>query len=690
MRAGRLDEDGHAFFRQGLENRPRGNVQAYPLAVNDRISTNGLYLAEKDGDRTALYLPGQAEPFRLFANRKALDAWIVQQAKDGTWADRFATTHFSATDARGLDGDPGVAQFLSKDLHRSTPLFGGGRIYPKALSATSRIEGDPFAYLSRTRQDKDLEDATWLVSGNGQYKDEKIVRMLEPIPVAGSVAQIYLGRGSERRDGIGRTVDDVFNLASIVVPERLAAREAGQAAAAVDTAIGADEQLVGSVARGSDTSVTLDSANMPGNAGVDYRARPAMDDGISLAGRTANANGVYSIAGRQYIELDGHAARIQGLADQGRRAILADRNGQALHGVHVWRGDLAWQVGSLRGGAPIGFGAKIKAALLPRRNLSPIPGSPAIQVGGPETRYGMRLTAQERQVFWDGGNVDNRALATEIIARADLKAQSLLDDARAYFSTLRGKTETMFELPQGSMPNRLVSSAPSAAPLWRSSADDRQILQAVYRQHDGFVIGETHTEEVARRFLMDNMGALRDNGVKTIYLELCDDVLGQDIEKFNRGEPMSAQLRHYLTTSVRRPINPSYGDEQFFLQARKHGITIKPIDTYAATRAEVNAADDRLKAMNYYSFRKITHDQVAHPGKWVALVGSAHLDKTSTQGVVSLGGLLNVPSMKIGQLPPQGNVDRMFITDYGDQLNVSPGVIYRRTSDWRLMVRPPR
>ncbi|WP_040501944.1 membrane-targeted effector domain-containing toxin [Herbaspirillum sp. YR522] len=689
--AGKLNESEHAFFRQGLENVEGGGVRTDALRMDGRTSHNGLYLFDKSGSRQGLYLPGEQQPFKVFADRGKLEAWFNQRAKDGAWVDRFARDHFSATDANGLDGGTGVATFFKTEFLQVIPST-AGVLYPKALSRSERIEGDPFDFLSGTMREKALEDADWQVNSNDEYQKQRTIQRFQDVPVGGSLVKAILGRGSQRAEGELELVGDAINAASLLVPGGAEARAAEETGAAVEAA----EQATSDAAieqagtmRGATSGTAMPRSTEPvGRDQLDYRVAPAVDHDVSLAGRVPGANQVYTIADKSYIALDGHAVRIQGLADQGRRAIVADQSGQALHGVQVLRSDDGWQVGALRGGAPTG------PRLIPRGK----PGTQANYLPGPafvsvpmtplpavDELYGMRLTPQERELAWNGPKTaEERSLAATLNARGAAKTRVLLTDANSYFSRLPVAQESMFELPAGTAPNQTLPGESAGAPTVLSGATDKQILSSVYQRHDGFFIGENHGETAVNSFLKTNMANLKANGVETIYMELSGDIIGEEIEKFNRGRFMSPQLRHYLTENLRESTDSPGGVVEIFEQAGRHGIAIKPIDTYAASRLKVDISGDRLKAMNYYALRKIEEDQRAHPGKWLAVVGGSHLDKTSTLGIPSLGTLLGVPSMKVRTAPPK--LGRIFITDYGDRVVDNGKFLYTRTSDWRLML----
>lgn len=685
MEAGRLSEGEHAFFRKGLENVKGSSVQVHPLNLGGRVSSSGLRLLDANGDRTGLYLPGEPEAFKTFANRGALETWFNQRAKDGAWVDRFAGTHFSANDANGLDGDTGVVEFLKKDLQQGYATY-SGRQYPKALSPTRRIEGDPFDYLSQTMKKKDLEDAGLLVNSNRDYHNKEVVRDFKDVPLAGGIVQMVLGRGSERKRGAEQVLDDVVNTALVVVPEVKPALEGVQAASAIgrlaeeggEAASGAAASGATAGERGLPQRVSQERERPP----VDYRVQPAIDHGVSLEGHTADANQVYAIGNQQYIDLDGHAARIQALTDGGRRAILVNESGHALHGAQVWRGDSGrWQVASLKGGAPgwpklgskagkqpvaQGTGNGVDEQLSSFWNRLPTGASAGIHpsmITMPSALYDAGLSTEEVGAFVRNEltKPGNGAIQSSVARKVAASESKLLSDTNAF--------------AQQSHPPRSRFVAPAA------QAADADILSSTYQQSSGLILGETHSEAAPIRFLTENMAALRRNGVRTLYVELADDLVGPDLEAFNRGEKMSDNLTDLLDQVVVPRTDPRYSLKQVLQEARTHGIEVRGVDTLAADQFSATSAN-RTSTMNYYAYKTIQADQKAKSGKWVALVGAGHSNNVDPGGFPGLGQLLGVPSLRLKDVPV--GTARSFGIDTGLRVRTPSGASAWVSNDWLL------
>jgi hypothetical protein len=92
----------------------------------------------------------------------------------------------------------------------------------------------------------------------------------------------------------------------------------------------------------------------PKPGAVDHFLQDAFAPDVSFTGHQPNANGVYTIGGKQYVSVDGHPARIQGFSETSG-PTLVDSNGQPLanrggpaHLVPTGGGE--WTSGRVRGG----------------------------------------------------------------------------------------------------------------------------------------------------------------------------------------------------------------------------------------------------------------------------------------------------------------------------------------------------
>ena len=181
--------------------------------------------------------------------------------------------------------------------------------------------------------------------------------------------------------------------------------------------------------------------------------------------------------------------------------------------------------------------------------------------------------------------------------------------------------------------NRLPYS-PLQPVLPRLSLNESQqsIIEKLLRASDGIVVGESHSAESSKAFLIDNMQTLASQGVKRIYFEhLLTDVHAPMLKAFYRSKsaPMTEELTSYLNGIYPLLRSHYYSFRNIVIKARDAGIKIQPIDctvSYVLRDMRDNAGTLRQRMMNYYATEVIQWIQTSkrQPGKWVALVGDTH------------------------------------------------------------------
>lgn len=178
---------------------------------------------------------------------------------------------------------------------------------------------------------------------------------------------------------------------------------------------------------------------------------------------------------------------------------------------------------------------------------------------------------------------------------------------------------------------------------------------------NNLIIGEiTHNAVTPKKFLIENMQALKDAGCNTLYIEhLTYDDLQSSLDRFNQGgrlDPKVQQKLQYFDhgnshtpaythadASARQALNTAYREEwkknnftALVNAAHAAGMRIVAIDIkdlyYTQTQSGTGGFDpalpvDRIITGDYSFANIIHHDQATHPnsGKWVALIGAAHV-----------------------------------------------------------------
>jgi hypothetical protein len=209
------------------------------------------------------------------------------------------------------------------------------------------------------------------------------------------------------------------------------------------------------------------------------------------------------------------------------------------------------------------------------------------------------------------------------------------------------------------------SFSPPARPLALPPPDAtfEQLFSELFRQHNGLIVGEAHHLDVARRFLIENMATLKRQGVDTLYLELLITDLHQSALDTINASPtlaMPTLLSDRLNAADVAYANTTpYNFTRLITEARAQGVRICALDGAASSQLAPNdliptgtapsLADqlDRVTVFNFFAYKRIIHDQLAHgPHHWLALVGEGH--SSTFQDISGLDSLTGASSIRMG------------------------------------------
>lgn len=180
---------------------------------------------------------------------------------------------------------------------------------------------------------------------------------------------------------------------------------------------------------------------------------------------------------------------------------------------------------------------------------------------------------------------------------------------------------------------------------------NQERLASLLQEAPGVVVGETHNDPSARRLLTQNMAALRNAEVNTLY-----------VEHFRFGEHQAALDRFFRNPQLQPRDLPELqaqlggleGLGDMLVAARANNIRVVAIDdaiaeTERAQRLESDQrfARERAARMNYVSADIINADGAARgSGRYVVLVGAAH-SHTHPEGIPGMAQLMNVPAVAL-------------------------------------------
>lgn len=181
---------------------------------------------------------------------------------------------------------------------------------------------------------------------------------------------------------------------------------------------------------------------------------------------------------------------------------------------------------------------------------------------------------------------------------------------------------------------------------------------ARYLLHDmkyqGFTIGEGVKAADGKKYLVDNMGALKGEGVNTLYLgQLRHRDHQPMVDDWMRSpdREVSGPLRRYVDHSDSRAGLKSPNDLRGVLErAKAHGVRVVGIDDAAAVGQGTGdaAAMQRAALLNPYAEHRIRTDEGRGDGRYVVLVDQMHNNTHAGQprGVAGLSQRLDIPAVK--------------------------------------------
>lgn len=276
----------------------------------------------------------------------------------------------------------------------------------------------------------------------------------------------------------------------------------------------------------------------------------------------------------------------------------------------------------------------------------PVPGSSASQRPSWPARPAPAVTPYDIPLQW-------RAELNNAAAGAEDKLLSKWSDvtyrtqayeiAKAIRSDLYKDTELFYLDPQ--LPAR--PTTPAVDP----HITQADLIRTLLKESKGLVIGEMHGDIGSKQLLIEQMQALADADVNTLYLEhLLSDFHQASLDAFAESSIMPKELEdylQYLDAGFRTDPLARYNFLELVREANRNGMRIRAIDCLASYREGGGVTHDvprRMKVMNFYARTIIRADETARAGhKWVALVGALHANTVEgIAGVSELEGTLGL------------------------------------------------
>jgi hypothetical protein len=649
---------------QQLQNTvtPAPGFRLSTFDIGGHVASSILRVVMDDGCEL-LYLPGDLDPLQLFANNLELRTWVLTQTRTAEKRARLLS-HFALSSQDPNDQGVGLDHLLDvMKTQWDSPRLDGLNMLDTPLHS------DAFSHLRDAARQRMLDDAHFALRSNADLRKQLWIGYLSAFskvfgPMAAfdwPVALAVVGAGLAET---GLNVDQAIN--GHTTAERQA-DVTGAILAGINTLFNATLLRAGGVdAAGEMTETTAGgdaAANAPENPLASEEFEPItpaqmqtwVPESFRYEGqarlleslesndilRTApdsEFKGIFVQDGKQYAMVGEQTYQVRYVGELSTWVIIDPDNPYSFsRNIPIAVDDQGnWQIKprlGLKGGAPR-FLLKIWGRVAPR------PGLPALEPSPYEVpqaeREALRAAADGRENFALG---DPDSGAPHSLYR-QLRDQLALDAHQFYGS---------FEQP----PRPSIPEIPS-------TASPKEILRSLYEESEGLVIGESHTQESAKQFLMNNMRQLKKLGVDVFYMEhFMTDFQQADLDLFNRTGTMPAELKAYVenhdymaTLGMQTP----HTLKKVMYEAFRQNIRIQGIDCMASYRQAWYVQPSltiRQEMMNFYAHRIIEADQARRgAGRWVALVGNSHTN--NFEGVPGLSELqgaigLRIEDIEIGQ-----------------------------------------
>ncbi|MNF40249.1 Dermonecrotic toxin [compost metagenome] len=713
------------------------HAQVRMLDVAGYLSNNIVRIKAPKG-RQILYLPGEAEAFKVLETETDMHFWVLLQMNDEARRQAFMA-HFSMADRQD------IADNLTDLMNR---LVGSWSVYDHQLinQENRGVDGDVFSWLRDSTKAAMSAEAALSLTSNGDLR-EKLwigylsagVKVFGPMAVVGwpvalpvigaSIANMGLNidqavngkTAEERKAGVLGAVlsgiDIVFNLLVLKGPGSL--EEAGPEIDAAEAKEMAELKETTPPPKAPKPAPTEVAVGTPDNAGPTVKVPESFKIKVSLSDDTlvhepGKFQGTYQLASNpsSAIKLNDSAYFVRYESDingRGTWAIIDPANPHAFSGSIPVRLNAAgtWEITprlGLRGGmivSPVSSTGATSEPVIEEWARTPgihVPGLEDPQMrawalGGPDVR---NLYRRLRTM----GSIDARselgieAELTESLSEFQLDQEEprneLISDANAYY-------ELNPPTPRLQVPARVLNAS-------------TELLDVAFAEKPGLIVGESRGSIGSKQFLIENMPALARRGVKTLYLqELLANVNQLDLDAFARTGEMPEELETYLRKLDIRAGNDPEGRFNLLALVRSANtqrVRVQAIDmttTYNINEDSFSRHPDSQMARSYFAGEVIQlNEELKGPAKWIALVDQEHM--TSFRGYQGISEQTDALSVRIedvtpGQALPIGS-DPGLAVEYADYPG-SPveeegsgitGFDHIRDSikgDWRVQMQTP-
>ncbi|WP_448093916.1 membrane-targeted effector domain-containing toxin [Pseudomonas lini] len=700
------------------------------LDVDGYVTNNILRFVAPKG-RQIVYMPGETDAFKVLETATNMHYWMLQRMNTED-ARQVFMAHFSLADRQA------IAENITDIMNRLVSTWGR---YDHSLinQKNEAISSDAFTWMSESSKSAMFAEAYLSLTSNGDLRKKLWIGYLSAgvkvfgpmavvgwpiaLPVVGaSIASMGLNidqavngkTAEERKAGILGAVlsgiDLLFNLLVLKGPGSLEevgpevdVAEAQEMADLTDKTTPDDAIEKGLKPMGSPES----TGEAEGAASLSEDIAPALPDTrrpivpdhwqanelleggtpVSEAGKfqgiyRVNANPSTAIMMNDIAYYVRYEADING---GGHWAIIDPANPESFFNSIPVRLNTEgqWEIaprGGLKGGGKpsvIAGNSRSPAAAA----ITPLPDSPY------EVPRHLRQQLEEAASGFERyGLRDEYESPNDFSAFREFKAlrKRLYQDAARFYQN-------------PNLPTR--PPVPTLAPT--STAGE--IIDGVFEDARGLVIGESHDAIGSKQFLIDNMERLAQKNVKTLYMEhLLTDFHQAALDSLSETKVMSKELEKALSELDRGHITDPLGRYTFLnvvKTAAKFRIRVQAIDCMASYRVEgmeLKSLQDqpvdktvRQKMMNYFARSIIRADQALHGAhKWVALMGNSH--SNTFEGIAGVSELEEGIGIRVEDVAESASggieVDPGQILPLGDSVEDRTALV---RGDLRLQMETP-
>ena len=699
---------------QMLQSTHSAGSEVRALDIDGHIAVNILRFVEDSGRQT-LYLPGEAQAFQVMENEAALHWWVLEQLNDEKRCKIFLN-HFSFADRHAINENftDLMNRLVSTWGHSDHYLINKtnlviGRDAFTWLRISARHSMSEEASLSLT-SNADLRKKMWngyLSAGLRIFSPMAAVGWPLALPVIGAgivsmglnIDQAVNGRtAAERKAGVKGAVlngiEMLFNVPflkgtgpMLEVGPQVEFAEASEMAGLLefppddDLAPAASEPLPAAIEpevsnerelNPTPVEVTAQSVQeSPGPPPIPARYRcNVILDGLVAQREPGKFQGIYTLKSDPpyAIQIKDNAYYVSYFADtpdSGSWAIVDPaRPNQFVHSLPIrlnaagqWE---RMQALRLRGGGQC-IGKECVPVVEPATSEpSPSENFPAAEslpvtthpvVRSLITTYDIPLAERAVLRRWALNLPENRPqigpdqaghlnIEDPFTALVAYKRKLLRQEARVFFSDV-----SWANLP----PHPVI---PEVTPLMQTS----ELLNRLYANAPGLVVGETLDRITSMRFMIDNMPAIARHA-KVLYLRgVLGDFAQTELNSYYTTGEMSAPLNDYLGSLGTDPAG-QFDTLELVKVARSNNVRVQGLDcvaSYKMTTPYPPLEEQRMQT--HLSNIILWQDQLLNrPGKWIALTAAQNLNTfRGLPGISELKGGIGLRLEEVNPGEPAG------------------------------------